>query len=117
MEQTSLPVHDILEFGLITVLHTDGTCLDSNEFVVLGHVNPCVDPASGPWGEGGTSTSDTAFTQLANAWYGLEPWNVLYREDYWDKVLYREKARPSSARVLSAEERKEYRRNHFGIQE
>ena len=111
-----LRADEILELGFITILHTDGICLDSKEFAVLGHAEPAVDAASGPWGQGGTSTSDAVLKQFARVWYGLEPWNVLYREDYWDRLLFRGRPRPASALLLTPEQRAEYRRNHLGVE-
>jgi len=46
--------------------------------------------------------------------------SVLKKARVWRRPKpqkYRGKVRPSSALVLSTEERREYRRNHFGVEE
>jgi hypothetical protein len=44
-----------------------------------------------------------------SAYHGLLPWNVLYEEDYYDRLLPPGVARPPNAVVLSPAERESYR--------
>ena len=48
---------------------------------------------------------------VAEAWYGLRPWNVGYGgdDDYFLRSLLPGVGRPLSAWILSAEERRRYR--------
>jgi len=49
------------------------------------------------------------FEGLLNAWYGLEPWNVMHKENYYDEKLAPGVSRPESAVVLSSTERESHR--------
>ena len=49
-----------------------------------------------------------------SAYHGIVPWNVNYKEDYYDQFLMLGKERPSNIIWLSPEQRLEYRRNNFG---
>ncbi len=49
------------------------------------------------------------------AWHGLEPWNVMTDEDFFDKLIAPGVSRPTTAVVLSAAERDLYRRTHFDL--
>ena len=58
----------------------------------------------------GIKHSDSGiFESLLNAWYGLEPWNVSYNENYFDERLAPGVTRPDSAVVLSPSERELHR--------
>lgn len=46
---------------------------------------------------------------LLDAWHGLSPWNVYYKEDYFDSLLLPGVQRPSMAKVLSPSERAAFR--------
>ena len=64
----------------------------------------------------GASNSDAGLlSDFLAAFHGIEPWNVMYKEDYWERYLMFNVSRPSSAVVMSAEERAAYREQHFGV--
>jgi hypothetical protein len=46
---------------------------------------------------------------LLNVWHGLEPWNVTYEEDFYDRLLCPGVTRPPTAVVLSPGDRARYR--------
>ena len=46
---------------------------------------------------------------LVSAYHGLIPWNVMFKEDYYDSMLLNGIERPQSAVVLSGEDRRKYR--------
>ena len=55
---------------------------------------------------------------LANflaACHGLVPWNVMYVEDYYDRLLAPGVTRPVAARVLDPDARAAYRAEKYGI--
>ena len=56
-------------------------------------------------------------TDLGNAYYGLEPWNVWGREDWFDKMLCTGISRPKTALILKADARNKYRLEIFGVDE
>ena len=61
------------------------------------------------YGGGGT------MTDLANAYWGLEPWNVLYEQNYYDDILLKGISRPKSALILNQADRQKYRQDKFGL--
>lgn len=58
---------------------------------------------------GHTHHSGGVLENLVSAYHGLLPWNVNYREDYYDALLAPGVIRPKTARVLSATELATYR--------
>ncbi len=46
------------------------------------------------------------------AFHGIEPWNVMYNEEYFDELLAPGLERPATAVWLSADERAAYRKAH-----
>lgn len=60
---------------------------------------------------------DSTLLNLCNAYYGLEPWNVLYDATYYDKMLFGGIKRPKTVLLLDEKERNKYRLEHFGINE
>ncbi|MEO0248885.1 MAG: Imm26 family immunity protein [candidate division WOR-3 bacterium] len=49
------------------------------------------------------------FENLANAYHGIEPWNVMDEEDFFDKLLKIGVRRPASVILLNPKERLAYR--------
>ena len=46
---------------------------------------------------------------LLEAWHGLAPWNVMFKEDYFDQMLAPHVSRPATAVILSADARLRFR--------
>jgi hypothetical protein len=46
------------------------------------------------------------------AFHGVVPWNVLFEEDYYDRLLIPGIRRPATAVILNPAAREEYRRTH-----
>jgi hypothetical protein len=113
----AIDVDEAIGARAITILHTDGQHLASGHWRVLGRREPAMRAEAGPWGTGGTSSGDETLAQLARTYWGLLPWNVLADERYYDRLLMRGVSRPAAAKVLSAEERRVYRRDVFRIDE
>jgi hypothetical protein len=117
----------LLEIGMIgslqpvTIMHLGrGDLLNNGYWQVLFNHPASFDPASGfggRWGTVGCTSfgSCEKMADLANAYWGLEPWNVMYEEDYYDKMLMKKLTRPKTALVLNEAERKRYRKEKFGI--
>ena len=55
-------------------------------------------------------------TDLADAYWGLIPWNTLAFEDYYDQMLLKNILRPIAANVLGSADRKKYRLDNYGIE-
>ena len=103
---------DLMISRVISIQNTDGECLINGKFRILFNENPlvCTDGTNKNF-----STDDMALLNLCNAYCGLEPWNVLYREGYFDDMLCDGIYRPKTALILDKEARDKYRLEHFGI--
>ncbi len=90
----------------LAILHVSSEHLDAGEWQVVGRHPPMNDPFSGPCGRPGTvgCTSWDGLDTLANAWYGLTPWNVAYRDDYLEQFLMPAIERPAAAVMLGKDE-------------
>lgn len=97
---------------IISVENTDNECLANRTFKILFNVAPLANMEQAPKGQ---YTGDLTLLSLCNAYYGLEPWNVLYKDTYYDEMLLEGVARPKSALLLDKEARAKYRLEHFGI--
>lgn len=104
---TGVDLDDAVTTRTLAVLHVQSSSLDTGEWRVLGRRPVTTDPFSGPCGKPGQEgcISWDGLEILANAWYGLEPWNRFFRTDYLDQTLMRGVRRPASAVMLTAEER------------
>jgi hypothetical protein len=102
---------------LISLSATWRQALNRGDWAALGITTPAVDRLDCPNQkliESGTTvgirTSDPGIIEgLLNAWFGLEPWNVMYKDDYYDAMLAPGVTRPASALVLSQTDRVAYR--------
>ncbi len=106
-ERSASPVFDpeaIATARVLAILHCGDLDLASGRWRVIGHREAVVDPWSGPandmtWG---------VIAQLANAYYGLSPWNE-HGEKAYDKILMPGVRRPSNAKIATDEELEERR--------
>jgi hypothetical protein len=114
-----IPIKEIAKTRVISILHLGSDLLDKGLWKVVGGGKPIADPDSSPLGKrfavgeisfgGGEALQD-----LAEAYFGLAPWNVGYCGDdyYFDKQLMPGVKRPSQCLWLSEEERQAYRAKH-----
>jgi hypothetical protein len=58
---------------------------------------------------GATVVGSAIVMGFLNAYHGLEPWNVMFEEDYFDKLLAPGVKRPGAAVVLNPEARAKWR--------
>jgi hypothetical protein len=107
-------VEELKRSCLIAVENTDNECLNNGIFKILFNSEPI---ASMEQAKSGVSTGDTALLNLCNAYYGLEPWNVLYKDTYYDEMLLQGIGRPATILILDREARNKYRLENFGINE
>ncbi|ABQ04353.1 Imm26 family immunity protein [Flavobacterium johnsoniae] len=63
------------------------------------------------------SSGGVSLKALGNVYFGLAPWNVMYLENYFDSYLLPEIERPKNIIWLNEEERNQYRRKYFKIDE
>ncbi|QNA42701.1 Imm26 family immunity protein [Lacibacter sediminis] len=106
----------------ISILHlSNGDLLNNGHWNILYNQTVTLNPSSGSGGRFGDIGSSSygqckAMTDLANAYWGLEPWNVMYREDYYDQLLLKGLTRPKTAHVLNEADRKTFRKEKFGVE-
>lgn len=104
---------ELIESRVISIENTDNEYLSNKTFKVLFNVAPLASIKMSKKRISGDST----LLNLCNAYYGLEPWNVLYEATYYDKMLLDGIKRPKTVLLLDEEERNKYRLEHFGINE
>lgn len=107
---------EIINNPFISVLSLTPNSLDNHRWKVIGTMQVKIQMEDVPKKFNGTScTGAMSFTDgiledLANAFYGVTPWNVFADEDYFDQILLPTVKRPSTAEVLSLSERNRYRK-------
>ena len=111
-EETS--VEELKNSRVISVENTSNENLSDGTFKVLFH---CESFAKAEQAKKDKSTGDTTLLRLCNAYYGLEPWNVLYKDTFYDEMLLQGIMRPTTVLILDKEARDKYRLERFGIDE
>jgi hypothetical protein len=114
-----LSIQEIGKARVISILHLGSNLLDKGLWKVVGGGKPMADPNSSQLGKrfavGSISFGGgEALQSLAEAYFGLAPWNVGYCGDdyYYDKQLMPSVKRPGNCLWLSEEERDAYRAKH-----
>ncbi len=114
---------DFKKLKPISILHlSNGDLLNNGHWKILFNEQVTLNPNSGSGGKFGDIGSISygqcgALTDLADAYWGLTPWNALYKEDYYDKMLLKNVSRPKTAIILNSADRKQYRKEKYGIEE
>ncbi len=118
------PVLSVPEFKKlrpISIMHLcKGDLLENGEWQILFRTREAFIPGDGRGGKAGTIGSRSygecgAMKDLANAYWGLTPWNVMFDENYYDKLLLLGITRPSNVLILNQRDKIKYRREMFGI--
>lgn len=117
LNKTDVPTLDkIISNPFISILSITSISLDNHSWKVLGQMNVTVQKEDVPEKFNGTpcigaeSFTSGIFEELANAFYGVTPWNVFAEEDCFDQMLLPTVKRPSTVNVLSLSERNLYRK-------
>lgn len=113
INKTDIPtLEEIISNPFISILSLTPNSLDNHSWKVLGNMNVRVQKKDVPKKFNGTATDFTSgiLEELANAFYGVTPWNVFAEEDFFDEILLPTVKRPSTAKVLSSSERNLYRK-------
>ncbi|MFD0051097.1 Imm26 family immunity protein [Actinomycetes bacterium NPDC127524] len=111
-----ITLEEIINYPFISVLSLTPSSLDSHRWKVLGNMQVKIQMEDVPRKLNGTpctgamSFTDGILEDLANAFYGVTPWNVSAEEDYFDHILLPTVKRPSTAKILSISERNIYRK-------
>jgi hypothetical protein len=106
---------EVLKRRVVSILHIGSDLLDKGVWRVLGNHPPVAQSKKsqhGPRNQVGAVSfgGGHIIEDLANAYFGLVPWNgEYYREDYLDKLLMPGIQMPDTCWILGPEERLAYR--------
>ncbi|WP_162800325.1 Imm26 family immunity protein [Oceanobacillus zhaokaii] len=109
-------LEEIINNPFISILSLTSNSLDNHSWKVIASMNVRIHKEDVPEEFNGTpSIGARSFTSgiledLANAFYGVSPWNVLADADYFDQILLPTVTRPPTAKVLALSERNLYRK-------
>lgn len=107
-------LEDIISNSFISVLSLTPQSLDNHSWKIIGNKDVKIQKEDVPQEFSGTSNigsrdfSSGIFEKLANAFFGVTPWNVFAKEDFFDELLMPNVSRPENAKVLSTHDRKLY---------
>lgn len=107
--------HEVLGSRVVSILHIGSDLLDKGVWKVLGNHPPVAKSAEsqhGPRNQVGAKSfgGGGIVEDLANAYFGLVPWNgEYYREDYLNGLLMPGIQMPETCWILNPEERRAYR--------
>ena len=110
-----LATQKVLQSRVVSILHTGSNLLDKGVWKIQGNHPPVAKSVDSPLGVrnqvGSISFGGGGIIEdLANAYFGLVPWNgEYYREDYLDKLLMPGIQLPDTCWILGPEERRAYR--------
>ena len=89
---------------VISAQNTNGECLNNKTFKVLFNAELLADIKQA---NKSTFIGDGSLLCLCNAYYGLEPWNVLRNDTYYEKMLLKGIERPQGIVLLDWKKRLE----------
>lgn len=101
-------LEEIVTARTVTILHTTAADLDDGTFPVIGRGPVLVDPDSGPQGPVTRGHSWDGIGWMANAWWGLYPWDGLADPRALDKMLTSGLSAPDRAWRLTPAEREDW---------
>lgn len=101
----------------IAIMHTTDSLLNNGKWTILFNEPVTLNPNEGAGGRygavGSKSYSPGIMTDLANAYWGLQPWNTWFDEKYLDKLLLKGLTVPNTALILNETERQKYREENL----
>ena len=112
--KSEVTIDQLLEARVISVWNADDEDLANFNYKILFNADIIVSPnkVKEKNRSGGASMSE-----LANTYFGLVPYNVMYKENYYDEYLQPNIERPKNILWLNKKERNEYRLECFGVNE
>jgi hypothetical protein len=109
-----ITVAHLLEARVLSVWNSDDEDLSNHKYKVLFNAEIIISPDKvKDKKESGGATMDN----LANVYFGIEPYNVMADEYYYDDYWQPNIKRPEDVLWLNREERIKYRREKFNIDE
>jgi hypothetical protein len=113
-EKGEVTFDQLIEARVLSVWNADDELLANHTFKVLFNEEILVSPDRV---RNKDMSGGATMCKLANVYFGLEPYNVKYREDYYDYYFQPKIGRPKNVIWLNKEERNKYRLEHFGVNE
>lgn len=113
-DQINITSNNLIEARVISIWNSDDEFIANHKYKILFNAEQITNPENvkDKSKSGGTNMHD-----LANAYFGLEPYNVLYKENYYDDYLQPNIKRPKNVLWLSQEDRKKYRKEKYNTDE
>mgnify|MGYP003575054466 CR=1 FL=1 len=113
-EQNIITTDKLIGAKVLSVWNSDDEYIANHRYKIFFNHEPIVNPENvkNKKQSGGVNIHD-----LANIFFGLEPYNVMFKEDYYDSFLQPDIERPKNIIWLNNEERNKYRREKFKIDE
>ncbi|PGZ92243.1 hypothetical protein [Bacillus sp. AFS029533] len=105
---------DTDNYNYISVLSLTSCSLDDYSWKVVGNKDVMIDKSEvdrkhiGGSEIGSISHTSGVLDDLAEAYFGIQLWNDMYDEDYYDQLLLPSVTRPSTSIILSPLERERY---------
>ena len=113
-EKSEITVDQLVEARVLSVWNADDEQLANHTYKVLFNEEIIVSPDRV---KDKKDSGGAAMCTLANVFFGLAPYNVMYKEDYYDEFLQPGIKRPQNILWLNKEARDKYRLKHFGVNE
>ncbi len=117
----NITVEEFEKLTPVSILHlSTGDLLNNGTWQVLFNAKVKLDPNSGHGGSqfevGGVSYGGCGMMKdLADAYWGLAPWNTSFSEDYYETMLLKNVPR-THVKILGAHERRQYRLDNYGVE-
>ncbi len=109
-----ITTEELIKIRVLSVWNSDEEYITNHKYKVLFNYEPIANSESvkNKKKSGGANIHD-----LANVFFGLEPYNVMFKEDYYDDFLQPNIERPQNIVWLNKDERNKYRLEKFKIDE
>ncbi len=111
---SSTTLKELSKCRTISVWNCDSEELDNHKFKILFDCELISKPENV---KDSSVSGGASFQTLASIFFGLEPWNVMFKKDYYDKFFQEGIERPKNIIWLNEKERIKYRREKFNIDE
>jgi hypothetical protein len=104
----------LIEVRVLAVWNSDDEYIANHKYKVLFNHEPITSPENVKEKK---QSGGANIHNLANVFFGLEPYNVAFKEEYYDTFLQPNIERPKNIIWLNKEERNKYRLEKFKIDE
>lgn len=113
-EQSIITDDKLIKARVLSVWNSDDEYIANHKCKILFNQEPLTNPKNV---KNKNQSGGPNIHELANVFFGLEPYNVLYNKNYFDEFLQPNIERPKNIIWLTDEERNKYRREKLKIDE